>query len=275
MKKMIALFSAALVGAVVLGTVLAGCKKTSKAESATLPAEITVFAAASMTEAMNEIADLYQKEHPEVKIVYNFDSSGTLKTQITEGAPCDIFISAGQQQMNQIDPDFVVEGSRFNIVSNKVVLVVPRASSKGISSFNDAASDKVSIIALGNSDVPVGQYSKEIFTNLGMWDALESSGKITFGSNVKEVLSHVESGAADCGIVYGTDAASSKGVSVAADAPSGSHKPITYPAAIIKNTSRKDAAQAAAALKAAEDFSAFLKGGEAQTVFERIGFARP
>jgi molybdate transport system substrate-binding protein len=230
-----------------------------------------------MTEAMNEIGALYTKSHPDVKIVYNFDSSGTLKTQIQQGAPCDIFISAGQLQMNQLDIDadpkvnvgkldFVLRGSRFDIVSNKVVLITPLNSTKDISDFKDLLTDKVSLAALGNADVPVGQYSKEIYTNLGLWDALEKSGKVTYGSNVKEVLAHVESGAADCGIVYGTDAATAKGVKVVAAAPANSHNPITYPAAILKGVQDQ---------KAAEAFVAYLKGPDASKVFERIGFARP
>ncbi|MDR3321014.1 MAG: molybdate ABC transporter substrate-binding protein [Synergistaceae bacterium] len=237
---------------------------------------VTVFAAASMTESMNEIAALYKTAAPDVEIVYNFDSSGTLKTQIQEGAECDIFISAGQRQMNQIDIgadpsvnteglDFVLPGTRFNIVSNKVVLIVPKGKNpKGISDFKDIASDKVSLVALGNSDVPVGQYSEEIYKNLGLWDQINSESKISFASNVKEVLAQVESGAVDCGVVYSTDAATSDGVEVAASAPDGSHAPITYPAAILKRAKDEGAAKA---------FAEFLKSDASAEVFRRIGFA--
>ena len=237
---------------------------------------VTVFAAASMTESMNEIAGLYKAVAPDVEIVYNFDSSGTLKTQIQEGADCDIFISAGQRQMNQIDItadpkvntdklDFVLPGTRFDIVSNRVVLIVPKGKNpKGISDFADAATDKVSLIALGNSDVPVGQYSEEIFKKLGLWDKLNADKKISFASNVKEVLAQVEAGAVDCGVVYSTDAATSDGVEITADAPAGSHAPITYPAAILKRTKDEPAARA---------FVEFLKGDASKNVFKRIGFA--
>jgi molybdate transport system substrate-binding protein len=239
--------------------------------------ELVVFAAASMTEAMNEIATLYGKTAKNVTIVYNFDSSGTLKTQIQAGAPCDIFISAGQLQMNQLDAsadkainkdnlDLVLQGSRFNIVANQVVLIVPKGSKKGIKDFNDLLTSKVALAAIGNSDVPVGQYTQEIYTNLGKWDELKNSGKVTYGSNVKEVLAHVASAAVDCGIVYGTDAATQKNVLVAAAAPAGSHAPIVYPAAIVKGTKNQ---------AAAEDFVKFLKGPQAKKVFERIGFAIP
>jgi molybdate transport system substrate-binding protein len=238
---------------------------------------LVVFAAASMTESMNKIAELYAKAAPDVKIIYNFDSSGTLKTQIQEGADCDIFISAGQRQMNQMDIsadpsvnteklDFVLEGARFDIVSNKVVMIVPKGRNPGIRDFKDAVTDRVSLIALGNSDVPVGQYSEEIYKNLGLWDQLNSQKKISFASNVKEVLSQVAAGAVDCGVVYSTDAATSSEVDIAASAPDGSHSPVTYPAAILKRTKNEPAARA---------FVEFLKGDEASGVFEGIGFSLP
>jgi molybdate transport system substrate-binding protein len=239
---------------------------------------VVVFAAASMTESMNKIAALYKEVSPNVEIIYNFDSSGTLKTQIQQGADCDVFISAGQRQMNQLDIsadpsvnteklDFIQPDSRFNIVSNRVVLITPKDNNtKGISDFKDAVTDKVFLISLGNSDVPVGQYSQEIYTNLGLWDQLNSMKKITFASNVKEVLAHVANGSADCGIVYSTDAATSSEVEIVADAPAGSHSPITYPAAILK-TAKNEAA--------AKNFVEFLKGEKASQVFTSIGFAIP
>jgi molybdate transport system substrate-binding protein len=239
---------------------------------------VTVFAAASMTESLNQIAELYKKEAPDVEIVYNFDSSGTLKTQIQEGAECDIFISAGQRQMNQIDIsanpavnteklDFVLPGTRFDIVANQVVLIVPKGKNpKSIDDFADVVTDKVSIVALGNSDVPVGQYSQEIYTNLGIWEQLNLMNKITFASNVKEVLVQVAAAAVDCGIVYGTDAATSNGVEIVASAPAGSHSPIVYPAAILNRVENEAAAKA---------FVEFLKGDESTRVFTSIGFAIP
>jgi molybdate transport system substrate-binding protein len=238
---------------------------------------LTVFAAASMTESMNAIVELYKKVAPDVEVVCNFDSSGTLKTQIQEGADCDIFISAGQRQMDQIDItadpkvnteklDFVQPGTRFDIVSNKVVLITPKGQAKGISDFKDAASDKVSLIVLGNSDVPVGQYSEQIYKSLGLWDSLNAASKISFASNVKEVLAQVASGAVDCGVVYSTDAAASDAVEVVADAPDGTHAPITYPAAILKRAKDMDAAKA---------FADYLKGSEASDVLRKLGFSIP
>jgi molybdate transport system substrate-binding protein len=254
------------------------CALSAPALAAEAGKTITVFAAASMTESMNRIAELYKKVAPEVTVVCNFDSSGTLKTQIQAGADCDIFISAGQRQMDQIDIaadpsvnteklDFVLPGSRFDIVSNQVVLIVPKGKNpKGIDNFADVATDKVSLVALGNSDVPVGQYSQEIYTSLGLWDKLNAMSKITFASNVKEVLVQVAANAVDCGIVYGTDAATSDGVEVVASAPEGSHRPIVYPAAILGRAKDKAAASA---------FVEFLKGAESTNVFESIGFSVP
>ena len=236
-----------------------------------------MFAAASLTEALGEIAEAYKSVAPDVTLVFNFDSSGALKTQIQEGAECDVFVSAGQKQMDQLDAaadpsvnadklDFVKPGSRFDLVSNKVVLITPKGASRGVADFKDAATDKVSLIALGNSDVPVGQYSEQIYKSLGLWDELNSAKKISFAGNVKEVLAQVESGAVDCGVVYSTDAASSGAVEIAASAPEGSHAPITYPAAVMKNAREPGAAA---------DFAKYLGGEAASAVFARMGFASP
>jgi molybdate transport system substrate-binding protein len=266
---------------IVLGLILpmmvfAAGKNDKQASAAEAPAtEITVYAASSMTAAMNEIAGLYKQSNPNVNIVYNFDSSGTLKTQIQNGAPADIFISAAQGSMDQLDIaalptvnvdklDFVLTSSRFNIVTNQVVLIVPVNSTKGISDFKDVTTTKVTLVALGNSDVPAGQYAQEIYTSLGLWDTIVKSGKVTYGSNVKEVVTHVESGAVDCGVCYVTDI--TPNVKIAAAAPAGTYKPVTYPAAILKGV--KDQ-------KATEAFMAYLKGPQARAVFERIGFGIP
>ena len=229
-----------------------------------------------MTDTMNEIAEMYKTINPDVDIVYNFDSSGTLKTQIQEGADCDIFISAAQKQMNQLDInggdenteglDFVDTDTRFNLVSNSVVLITPVGNPEDVESFEDLASDKVSLITLGNSDVPVGQYSEEIFNYMGIWDQLNSESKITFGSNVREVLAQVEEGAVDCGVVYSTDAATTDKVEIAAAAPEGSHQDVTYPAAVLKTSKNPEAAKA---------FIYYLKTDECTEVFEKAGFVIP
>ena len=268
--------------AIVIALGVAGCSsnKTTTQETTDDNAgttTVTVFAAASMTETLNQIAEMYKEVDPSVELVFNFDSSGTLKTQIQEGADCDIFISAAQKQMNQLDAtkdteanpeglDFVDPDTRFNFVSNSVVLITPSGNPEGLASFEEVGTDKVKLIALGNSDVPVGQYSEEIFTNMGIWDELNADGKITFGSNVKEVLAQVEEGAVDCGVVYSTDAATSEKVDVVATAPEGTHKPIVYPAAVLKNAPNAEKAN---------EFLAYLKTDVCADVFESVGFSIP
>ena len=239
--------------------------------------ELIVFAAASMTESLTEIATLYQAVAPDVTLIFNFDSSGTLQTQIEEGADADVFISAGQKQMNELDiaagaeknpkgQDFILENTRFDLLTNTVVLIVPEGSDRGITSFEDVGTDKVSLIALGNSDVPVGQYSQDVFTYLGLWDQLIKDGKVSFGTNVKEVLAQVEAAAVDCGVVYVSDAATGSGITVVTAAPEGSHQPVHYPAAVLKGSQNADAAKA---------FLTYLQGEEASAVFTAIGFAVP
>lgn len=227
------------------------------------PIELTVFAAASLTETLTRIAEQYKTVAPNVNLVFNFDSSGTLKTQIEEGATCDLFLSAAQKQMNALaDEDLLNANSRIDLLENKVVLAVPDGNPAGVTQFEDAATDKVKLIALGNSDVPVGQYSEEIYTYLGVWEQMQS--KITFGSNVKEVTTWVSEGAADCGVVYATDAYSA-GLSIVATAPAEWMKNrVVYPAAVLKQSARADAAQA---------FLNYLSGGECDTIFESVGFA--
>ncbi len=248
---------------------------TPTPEPSAEPVELIVFAAASMKETMTEIAELYKAIAPHVTLTYNFDSSGTLKTQIEEGADCDLFISAAQKQMNQLDStasaevndkglDFVLQGTRVNLLENKVALVVSEGNPAGVTTFADANTDKVKMIALGNADVPVGQYSEELFTNLGMWDAIQS--KITFGSNVKEVTTWVSEGTVDCGVVYSTDAYSA-GLEVVDIAAADMLKnKVTYPAAVLNITKSEGEAKA---------FLDYLQSAECSAVFEKVGFAIP
>ena len=256
---------------------LAGCgtsqaTETKENEEA---AEVTlnVFAAASMTETLTEIQEMYKEVAPNVTLVFNFDSSGTLKTQIQEGADCDVFISAAQKQMNQLDKDadpevntegldYVLEGTRINLLENKVVLAVPDGNPKGIESFADLGTDKLSLLALGNEDVPVGQYSEEILTNLGILDQLEQENKITYGSNVKEVTTQVSEAAADAGIIYATDAYSA-GLLVVAQADDTMCKQVIYPAAVLNISENQDASEA---------FLEYLKTDDCMKVFEEVGF---
>ena len=255
-----------LTAGLVLCGMLAGCgaapsASSSSAASQTEPVELTVFAAASMTETLTEIAGLYKKEAPDVSLVYNFDSSGTLQTQIEEGAVCDLFLSAGQKQMDALEADFVLDGARCDLLQNKVVLIAPNGAENAPASFQAAAD--TARIALGGADVPVGQYSEEIFRHLGLWDSMNAAGKITFGSNVKEVLAQVEAASVDCGVVYQTDAAASDGVTVCAEAPEDSYSPAVYPAAVLAGSEHPEEAKA---------FLAFLKTDACKQIFEDAGF---
>lgn len=255
----------------VAGAMFAGmCMNASADEDV----ELVVFAAASMTETLTEIAEMYQEVAPNVTITYNFDSSGTLKTQIQEGADCDLFISAAQKQMNQLDItadesvneeglDFVVEDSRIDLVENKVVLVVPDDNPADIQSFEDLASDKLSLLCLGNEDVPVGAYSDEILESLGIDKAaLESEGKVTYGTNVKEVTSQVSEAAVDAGIIYATDAFSAN-LTVVDEATTDLCRQVIYPAAVLNVSEHPEEAQA---------FLDYLQTDACAAVFESVGF---
>lgn len=235
---------------------------------------LTIFAAASMTETINEIVETYNEMAPHVTIVCNYDSSGTLVTQIEEGADCDIFISAAQKQMNEIDLtydesanpdkyDFVLQGTRVDLLENKVTLVVPDGNPAGIESFEDLATDKLSLLAIGNSDVPVGQYSEQILEYLGIGEALESEGKITYGSNVKEVTTQVSEATVDCGIIYATDAYSA-GLAVVCEATEEMCSKVVYPAAVLSITKNESEARA---------FLEYLQTDECSQIFEEVGFS--
>lgn len=242
------------------------------------PVELIVFAAASMTETMNQIAELYKAKAPNVTLTYNFDSSGTLKTQIQEGAECDLFISAGQKQMNQLDItadpevntdklDFVLEGTRVNLLENRVTLCVPEGNPKDIKSFDDLA-DKLKegsvLMAMGNSDVPVGQYTQKILAFYGLdEEKLAKDGVITYGTNVKEVTTQVTEASVDCGVVYCTDAFSA-GLTPVDYATKEMCGQVIYPAAVLNISGNQEAAK---------EFLAYLQTDEAMKVFEAVGFA--
>ena len=243
------------------------------------PVELIVFAAASMTETLTEIAELYKTAAPKVTITYNFDSSGKLLTQIKEGADCDLFISAAPTQMNAMDGslignteknpdglDLIVTDSRVNLLENKVTLTVPEGNPKGIKSFDQLAEllkDGEVLLAMGNSDVPVGQYTQKIFAYYELDEAtLADAGKLTYGNNVKEVTSQVNEAAADCGIIYATDAYSA-GLTVVDSATAEMCGQVIYPAAVLKGD-KEDAARA---------FLAYLQTDAAMTVFESVGFS--
>lgn len=243
------------------------------------PVELIVFAAASMTETLNQIAERYKDVAPNVTLVFNFDSSGTLKTQIEEGADCDVFISAAPKQMNALDSskdadggntdglDFVLQGTRINLLENKVALAVPEGNPKNITSYDDLAAglkDGTVLLAMGNADVPVGQYTQKIFTYYGLDEqALANAGVLTYGSNVKEVTTQVSEAAVDCGIIYATDAFSA-GLTVVDTATAEMCGQVIYPAAVLNITQHEAEAKA---------FLDYLTGAEASAVFASVGFS--
>ena len=238
------------------------------------PVEVVVFAAASLEATLTEIADLYKEVAPEVTLTFSFESSGTLRTQIIEGAVCDLFISAGQSQMNDLEAgqndtgaDFVYADTRIDFVENKVVLAVPDNNPKDIQTFSDLATDKLSLLCIGNDDVPVGSYSLEILDTLGIDIAqLESDGKVTYASNVTEVANQVKEGAVDCGIIYATDAYTYE-LTVVDQATSDMCSQVIYPAAVMKSGSGE------AAEAAAQAFLDYLHTDEsAIAVLEGVGF---
>lgn len=238
---------------------------------------IIVFAAASMTESLTRAGDQFTAANDQYELSFNYDSSGTLKTQIQEGADCDVFISAGQKQMNQMDItaasdvnteglDLIDHDTRFDILENKVTLVVPEGNPKNIQSFDDLASHLQAgdiLMVMGNSDVPVGQYTQKILAYYNLdEEALTSAGTITYATNVKEVTSQVSAGSADCGVIYQTDAYSA-GLTVVDSATKDMCGRVVYPAAAIKAAPNPEGARA---------FLDFLKGDEASADFSEVGF---
>ena len=239
--------------------------------------DLVVFAAASMTETLTEIAEMYKEVAPNVNITYNFDSSGKLLTQISEGADCDLFISAAPTQMNAMDGsligdteknpnglDLIVTDSRIDLLENKVTLAVPEGNPKGIESFDQLAELLKSgdvMLAIGNSDVPVGQYTQKIFAYYGL-DESAMTDCLTYGNNVKEVTTQVSEAAADCGIIYATDAFSA-GLEVVDSATAEMCGQVIYPAAVLKGE-KEEAAQA---------FLDYLQTSDAMAVFESVGFS--
>ena len=240
--------------------------------------ELIVFAAASLTETLTAIGETYSAENPGVTFRFNFDSSGTLKTQIQEGADCDLFISAGQKQMDQLDImasadvnkdrlDFVDSDTRMDLLENKVVLCMPEGSDKGIDSF-DALAEHLKaqdiLFCMGNSDVPVGQYTQKILACYDLdEEALAAAGVITYGSNVKEVTTQITEASVDAGVVYCTDAFSA-GLTPVDEATKEMCGQVIYPAAVLK---------AAPNAEAAKEFLAYLQTDRAATVFEGVGFS--
>ncbi len=242
-----------------LSLLLTGCSSSTKKENKTI--ELNISAAASLKEAMADLEAAYTSKNPEVSFVINYGSSGSLQQQIEQGAPCDLFISAGEKQMTALEEEgLLLDGTNKDLVKNSLVLVTSNDSE--ISSIDSLNSDAVSKIALGEpSSVPAGKYADETLTSLAIKDSLNN--KLVFAKDVKEVLAWTASGNADAGFVYLSDALSSDGVKIVETISEEYHSPITYPVAIIKDSDDIDAAKA---------FEDFLFTDEAQEIFEKYGY---
>lgn len=252
-------------GATVLAaTLLSAAFLTAGCGAGEEPVELTVLAAASLTDVCNEIKGIYEAEHENVTLNFSYGSSGALQTQIEEGAPADVFLSASTKQMNALNEEGLMNSdSVVELLENKIVLVVPADSDTDLSSFEEVVTDKVTMIGLGEPEsVPVGQYSEEVYTYLGMLDQVRA--KANYGSDVRTVLSWVETGAVDCGIVYATDAYTTDKVKIVAEAPEGSCKKVIYPAGVVRASKNADAAQA---------FVDYLQQEETLALFESYGFS--
>lgn len=259
-RRSFLLVLAALISA--LGASPASSKLSAVPTTAT---EITVSAAISLKDALDEIAQLYRAKSPGTSIHFNLGGSGTLQQQIEQGAPVDIFISASPHQMDALEAKgLLLAGSRKDVVRNSVVLIVPKGK-QGIASFQDLDTAGVKFIALGEpKTVPAGKYAQEILSHFGLYEKL--SPKFVLGKDVRQVLTYVATGNADAGIVYATDTKTSSDVTVVATAPEDSHSPVIYPLAIIKNSKN---------VEDAKKFADFLAGPQATEVFKKYGFQSP
>lgn len=230
-------------------------------------AELIVFAAASLTESLSELGREYMAAHPDAEILFNFDSSGTLKTQIQEGAECDIFLSAGQAQMNALEEqDMLLAGTRFDILENKIALAVPEGNPARIYTYEDMISGLKNgsiLMAMGGAEVPVGEYTRKILAHFGLTEEeLSAAGSVTYGSNVKEVTTQIAEALVDCGVIYQTDAFSA-GLAVADTAAEEMCGRVVYPAAVMKTSANPGAAR---------DFLNYLTGAAGDGVFAAAGF---
>lgn len=254
--RILVLFVVALFSLVGGGSVFGGSAQPAKTD-------LTVSAAISLKDALDEAKQIYIKEHSNVSIAINYGASGTLQLQIEQGAPVDAFISAAPKQMDALEmKGLLLAGTRKELLQNEVVLIVPKDSKLGLASFKDLTRADVKKVALGEpATVPAGQYAKETLMSLGIYDAVNA--KAILAKDVRQVLTYVETGNVDAGIVYATDAMSSAKVTVVATAPPKSHSLVTYPAEIVKAS--KSPAEAKA-------FLDFLAGPRGAAVFQKYGF---
>lgn len=238
------------------------CTASSLASRDSSSVSLTISVASSLQNAIKDIGDLYNKQMPNVKLTYNFGSSGSLRHQIEQGAPVDVYISAAEEYMDILQAkNLLLNNTRHNLLKNELVLITAE-DNPDIEDFSQLKSDFVSKIALGNPDsVPAGKYAKEVLDSFELSQFLES--KFIFAKDVRQVLAYVETGNVEAGIVYSTDAQVSQQVKIIATAPTNSHAPIIYPVAIAKESKHP---------KIAQDFIEFLLSNETQNIFSDYGF---
>ncbi|MDT8717420.1 molybdate ABC transporter substrate-binding protein [Clostridium sp. 19966] len=227
------------------------------------PVTLNISAAASLKVSLDKIKESYKNVKSNVTLVFNYGASGTLQQQIEQGADVDIFMSAATKQMDALSSkNLLLEDTKSNLLENDVVLVIPKDSSNSISDFKSLTDNSIKKVAIGEpSSVPAGQYGEEVLTKLGILDKVKA--KAVYAKDVTTVLNWVETGNADAGIVYKTDALSSSKVKIAATAPSDSHKAVVYPVAVIKASKKADAAK---------EFLKYLSSSDSKTIFENAGF---
>ena len=259
MKKLLLL---GLMLIVLTAVAVAGCGGSEgQPQAGVEPVNLTIAAAASLQDAAGELKTIYEQQQAGVKITYDFASSGTLQKQIEEGAPADLFISAGKSQMDALaEKGLIVDASRKDLLGNELVLITGKDGS--LSGFAGLTDANVAKVGVGTPEtVPAGKYAREALTHLDLWDKI--AAKLVLAKDVRQVLTYVETGNADAGLVYRSDTVGSDKIKIVAAAPAGSHKPIVYPMAAIKNSKYQ---------KEAEDFAGFLQSAEAARVFEKYGF---
>ncbi len=241
---------------------IVSCNQQNTTNSAVASANLTISAAASLKDAMEEIQPLYAKENPNIKLTYNFGSSGALQQQIEQGAKVDVFISAATKQMDALEQkNLLLEDTRKNLLRNQVVLIVPQ-NSTSVTDFQDLTKPNVKKIALGEpKSVPAGQYAQQVLTSLQIFDQIKP--KAIYAKDVRQALNYVATGNADAGIVYFSDAKSSQKVKVVATASNNTHSPVVYPIAVLKSSKN---------INSAKDFAVFLSSNQAKSVFEKQGF---
>ncbi|WP_050184225.1 molybdate ABC transporter substrate-binding protein [Domibacillus robiginosus] len=244
---------------------MAGCSSDEQSKSpqghTDQEVELTVSAAASLQNALADITEMFEKEHPHVKINYNFGASGALKQQISQGAPVDLFFSAAEDKFDQLVKEGLIENeSRIDLVGNELVLIVPRDSNQRISTFKDLP--QAQNISIGTPEsVPAGKYAKETLESLHIWESVKE--KVVYAKDVRQVLTYVETGNVDAGVVYKTDALSSSKVKLAATADEATHAPIIYPAGVLKNSTH---------LQEAQLFYEYLQNETSMQIFAKYGF---